>query len=72
MHVRVNLTLPADTIRLLDRTVRKGDRSRLVNRAVQHYIESRGKAKLRKLLKEGAVRRGGRDALLAEEWFGIE
>jgi metal-responsive CopG/Arc/MetJ family transcriptional regulator len=72
MHVRVNLTLPADTIRLLDRTVRKGDRSRLVNRAVRHYIESLGKAKLRKLLKEGAVQRGGREALLAEEWFGIE
>ncbi len=72
MHLRVNMTLPAETVRLIDRVARKGNRSRFVDQAVRHYVEAVGKATLRKLLREGATRRSGRDARLAEEWLVLE
>lgn len=72
MHLRVNMTLPAETVRLIERAARKGNRSRFVDHAVRHYVETVGKATLKKLLREGATRRSGRDARLAEEWFTLE
>jgi len=72
MHRRVNITLPEETIRLIDRIAGKGDRSRFIDKAVKHYIEEVGKANLRKQLKEGAIRRAERDLLLAKEWFFVE
>ncbi len=72
MHRRVNVTLPEETIQLLDRVAEKGDRSRLIAEAVKHYIQSTGRAALRKRLKQGAIRRADRDLHLAEEWFKLE
>jgi len=72
MHQRINLMLPAETLRLIDRVARKGNRSRFVDQAVRHYVDTVGKASLRKLLREGATRRSRRDTRLAEEWFALE
>jgi CopG family transcriptional regulator/antitoxin EndoAI len=72
MQRRINITLSEDTIRLLDRVAEKGDRSRLIDEAVRHYIHKAGRANLRKLLKEGAIRRADQDRQIAEEWFPVE
>ena len=72
MHRRINITLPEETIRLMDRVSDKGDRSRLIDRAVRRYVSESGRANLRKRLKEGALRRAGRDLRLAEESFFLE
>jgi CopG family transcriptional regulator/antitoxin EndoAI len=72
MNRRLNISLPETTIRLMDRIAGKGDRSRLIADAVESYIESVGKANLRKRLREGAVRRAKRDLQMAEEWFHLE
>ena len=72
MHRRLNISLPETTIQLMDRIAGKGDRSRLIADAVESYIESVGKANLRKRLREGAVRRAKRDLQMAEEWFHLE
>ena len=72
MHKRLNITLPDATIRRMDRVVAKGGRSRLIAEAVENYIDSVGRANLRKQLKEGAIRRAKRDLELAEEWFHLE
>jgi CopG family transcriptional regulator/antitoxin EndoAI len=72
VHRRVNITLPEETIRLIDRAVARGDRSRFIDQAVKHFVQQVRRAKLKKLLKEGAVRRAERDLLLAEEWFGLD
>ena len=72
MHKRLNITLPDTTIKLMDRVVGKGDRSRLIADAVENYIESIGRVKLRKRLREGAVRRAKRDLQIAEGWFHLE
>lgn len=69
MHRRINVTLPEETIRLIDRVSAKGDRSGLINRAVRRYVAQARRAKLNKQLKEGALRRAKRDLQLADESF---
>jgi CopG family transcriptional regulator/antitoxin EndoAI len=69
MYCRINVTLPEETVRLIDRVSEKGNRSRLINEAVKRYIQEMGRAKLRERLKEGAHQRAARDRRLAEEWF---
>ena len=72
MNRRVNITLPEATLRLMDRVVKKGERSALINAAVRHYIEKTGKANLRKSLQEGAIARAERDLALSEDWAELE
>ena len=72
MHRRVNITLPEQTLALIDRAVTKGDRSHLIDEAVRHFLRTRSRARLRKLLAEGARVRAARDRALAQEWFPIE
>jgi len=72
MHQRVNITLPEDTLRLIDRIATKGDRSRFIDNAIRHYVNSIGRANLRKQLEDGAIARAGRDLHLSDEWFTLE
>ena len=72
MHRRINITLPEETVRLIDRLAGRGDRSRLIAQAVTHYVKATGRARLRKLLKEGALHRAERDLRLAEEWLALD
>ena len=72
MYRRINITLPEETIRLIDRVAKKGDRSFLISEAVQRYVASVGKTRLRRLLKEGALRHAERDLKLAEERCGLD
>ena len=72
MRRRINVILPDETIRLLDRAAGRGDRSRLIDQAVQRYIRGKNLARLRKLLREGAAKRAERDRGLAAEWFTLD
>lgn len=72
MHRRINITLPEETIRLIDRVAKKGDRSFLISEAVQRYVASLGKARLRRLLKEGARHNAERDLRIVEEWCSVD
>ena len=72
MNQRLNITLPEQTVRLMDRVAGRGQRSRLIAQAVHRYVEQMGKTRLRKRLAEGAQVRAGRDLRLAEEWFPID
>ena len=72
VHRRINITLPEETVRLIDRVAPKGDRSRLIAEAVTRYVESTGRAKLRRQLKDGAIRRSERDRQLAADWFTLD
>ncbi len=69
---RVNITLPKETIRLIDYVTEKGDRSRFLDEAALFYVQEIGRANLRKSLREGAVQRASRDISVAQEWFSIE
>lgn len=72
MHRRLNITLPEQTIQLIDRLTLKGDRSRFINEAVQYYIAHKSKANLKQQLKEGAIKRAERDLGLVKDWFQLE
>jgi CopG family transcriptional regulator/antitoxin EndoAI len=72
MHKRINISLPEETIALIDRVTEQGDRSRLIDEAVRHYVQETGQANLRKRLKEGAMRRAERNLRVAEEWFNLD
>ena len=71
-HKRINITLPAKTLGMIDRVARQGERSRLIDRAVKFYVDEVGKKNLRKQLKEGAQARSQRDREIAGEWFSLE
>ena len=72
VNQRINVSLPEETLQLLDRVAGKGDRSRLIDEAVRYYIDDKGRRELKKRLKEGAIRRASRDLQLTEEWFPLE
>ena len=72
MNVRLNVVLPEQTVRLIDRAVPKGQRSRFIDLAVRSYVEEKSRARLRKLLEEGAQVRSERDLTLADEWFALD
>ena len=72
MRKRINISLPEETIELIDRVTEHGDCSRLIDEAVRRYIQETGRANLRKRLKEGAVRRAERDLQVAEQWFSVD
>ena len=69
---RVNITLPTETIDLIDHVTKKGDRSRFLDEAARFYIRETGRAAVRKSLREGAMKRASRDLAVAKEWFPIE
>lgn len=72
MHKRINITLPEETIRLIDRVSSRGDRSSLIDRAVKRYVAQSRRAQLKKQVKEGALRRAKRDLQMAEESFFLD
>lgn len=72
MNKRLNITLPEQTVRLMDRVAGKGQRSRLIDQAVHRYVEEEGRTNLRKRLQEGARARAERDLQLAAEWFAVD
>ena len=69
MQQRINVSLPEDTVKLIDRVTRKGNRSRLIDAAVRHYVSSVGKAKLQDRLAEGYRRLSKSSLEIAAEWF---
>lgn len=72
MHRRLNVTLPEETVRLMDRVAAKGDRSRFIDDAVRYFVKQRRRRDLKARLKEGAQKRAKRDLHIAEEWFLLE
>ena len=69
---RINVTLPRNTLKLIDRVVEKGERSNVIDTAVLEYIKRTSKANLRERLKEGAVHNAAHDLALADEWFYVD
>ena len=72
MSKRINIILPDKTVAVLDRVASKGTRSRFIDRAVRHYVETQGRASLREQLKAGYQANAERDLAIAAEWFPLE
>ena len=67
MSKRINIILPDATVAVLDRVAAKGARSRFIDRAVRHYVETQGEASLRVQLKAGFRANAERDLAMAVE-----
>jgi CopG family transcriptional regulator/antitoxin EndoAI len=72
MSKRINIVLPDKTVSVLDRVTTPGNRSRFIDRAVRHLIETEGKMNLRERLKHEAIANAERDLAIAAEWFPVE
>ena len=71
-HVRINITLPEETISLLESVADKGSRSAFIDEAIRRKVGELKKAGLRERLKAGAIDRADRDLALAHEWAELE
>ena len=72
MSKRINIMLPDRTLAVLERLAPKGNRSRFVSEAVLHYVESRGRQRLREQLKAGYLANADENLRIAAEWFPLE
>jgi CopG family transcriptional regulator/antitoxin EndoAI len=72
MTKRINIVLPVETIKVLDRVAPKGNRSRIISEAVMHYVTSKAKTNLAEQLKQGALANAKRDLEIAQEWFSVD
>lgn len=71
-HVRINITLPEDTIALLESVADKGSRSSFIDMAIRKHISELKKKGLRSRLKAGAIEREERDLAIAADWSELE
>jgi CopG family transcriptional regulator/antitoxin EndoAI len=72
MTKRINVILPAETIKVLDRVAPKGNRSRLIDQAVLFYVRTKSRENLRERLKQGYLANSKENLKLAQEWFPLE
>jgi CopG family transcriptional regulator/antitoxin EndoAI len=72
MSKRVNIMLPDQTIKVLEKVAPRGDRSRFISQAVLHYVQTQGAANLGERLKQGALANAKLDLEIAGEWFPVE
>jgi CopG family transcriptional regulator/antitoxin EndoAI len=72
MARRLNISLPDETVRLLDRVAPKGERSHVIAEAVTRYVAEVGSARLRKRMKDRALKRAELDLRIAAEWFPVD
>lgn len=71
-YERLNITLPRETVGLLDRLTTKGNRSRFIDEAIRERIAAVGRTRLRKQLEQGYAARAARDLRMVEEWFAVD
>lgn len=72
MHKRINISLPESTLGLLDRVTSRGNRSRLIDVALRHYLRSATQNSLRRQLAECYQQEAQHDLEIAAEWFPLE
>ncbi len=72
MRNRINIVLPETTVRAIARLAKPGERSRFIDRAVQHYVATRSTEALRARLEKAAIRDRDLDHQVAEDWLAVD
>ena len=72
MAKRINVILAETTLRTIDRLSRPGQRSRFIERAVQHYVTTASPEALQERLKQAALRDHDLDLEIANDWFAVD
>ena len=68
MTRRINIVLPDTTIRTIDRMAKPGERSRFINRAVEHYISTQSAEAVQKRLEAALIRDADIDREVNADW----
>lgn len=69
---RINITLPPETLEIIDRVSNKESRSKFINTAVRVYANRLERARLKLRLKQAYIERAEEDLAIAKEWEPIE
>ena len=69
---RLTLSLPEETLRLIDRLATGRSRSQIVDVAVRRYVATVAHEQLREHLKAGARQRARRTLQVVGEWFPLD
>lgn len=72
MNKRLNILLPETTVKSIDRLARPGERSRFIDKAVQHYVSHQSTEAVRARLEQTAVRDQDIDDQVAEDWVAVD
>ena len=72
MHRRINISLPEETVELLEEACEPGERSALIDRALRSYFDDQRRARLRHDLAEGYRRARELNRALAQQWRPLE
>jgi CopG family transcriptional regulator / antitoxin EndoAI len=72
MAKRINVILPDTIIGTIDRLVKPGERSRFIDRAIQHYVATRSAVGLREQLKQAAIRDRDLDREIERDWAAVD
>ena len=72
MAKRISVILPEATISTINRLAKPGERSRLIDKAVQHYAATRTAEALRERLKQSAIRDRDLDMEEIDEWAAVD
>jgi CopG family transcriptional regulator/antitoxin EndoAI len=71
-YQRVNISIPVETLRLLDEAAPLKKRSQFIAQAITRYANEMKRLQLREQLKAGYLANAESDRQIAEEWFPIE
>lgn len=72
MAKRINVVLPETTLSALDRLGKRGERSRLIDKAVQHYLVTRSAEGIREQLTAASIRDRDLDSEVAVDWADVD
>lgn len=71
-YQRVNISLPSTTLKRIDTIAEHGNRSRLIDTAVNFYIKQQSRKMLEEAIKEESILWRKRDRQIAEEWARLD
>ena len=71
-HIRLNITLPEETVTLLESVAGRGSRSSFIDTAIKRHVSEIRKEGLTERLKTGAIDRAERDRGIAADWENLE
>ena len=70
-YQRVNISLPQKTLQRIDRIAKRGNRSRIIDTAVNFYLSQQIREQIEESIKAGAIKHRKRDVQIAEEMLDL-
>ena len=71
-YKRLNISLPIETLQLLEEVAPPKKRSQFIAEAITQYVSEIKHLQLREQLKAGCLANAESDRQIADEWFPIE